>query len=118
MPNGNLPAITPAAFQVLLALARGRSHGYAIMGYVDELTAGSAKLGPGTLYRTLSRLSADGLVEEVTGRTGNGPHDARRRYYRLTELGRTVAVREARLLDRLTAAAAEAGLLDRQARSA
>ncbi|MEU6642161.1 PadR family transcriptional regulator [Saccharomonospora sp. NPDC046836] len=118
MAMGNPPPLTPAAFQVLLALARGRAHGYGIMGFVNELTGGSVQLGPGTLYRTLSRLAADGLIEEAPGMTHTGPHDARRRYYQLTELGRQAAGREAALIGRLAVAAAEAGLLDQREASA
>ncbi|WP_199432430.1 PadR family transcriptional regulator [Qaidamihabitans albus] len=118
MAKGNPPPLTPAAFQVLLALARGRAHGYRIMGFVSEITDGSVQLGPGTLYRTLARLAADGLVEEAPDMSEDEPHDARRRYYQLTGLGRQVAAREARLLERLTAAAADAGLLSRQEKSA
>ncbi|SFP32255.1 Transcriptional regulator PadR-like family protein [Amycolatopsis arida] len=111
MADGTPPAVTPAAFQVLLALARGRAHGYAIMGFVGEITDGAVQLGPGTLYRTLARLAADGLVEEAPEERADEPHDARRRYYRLTRLGWEVARREAELVDRLAAAAAAAGLL-------
>jgi DNA-binding PadR family transcriptional regulator len=106
------PPLTPAAFQVLLALAAGNAHGYAVMRYVDRLTGGTVRLGPGTLYRTIGRLLADGLVEEVAGAEPDAPHDARRRYYRLTAAGRRAAGAEAALLDRLAAAAAAAGLLD------
>ncbi|PXY21034.1 PadR family transcriptional regulator [Prauserella muralis] len=118
MAQRNLPPVTPAGFQVLLALAGGRAHGYGIMGFVGEITGGSVQLGPGTLYRTLARLAADGLVQEAPGMSEDEPHDARRRYYQLTDLGRQVAVREAELLERLTAAAVDAGLLDGQARTA
>jgi DNA-binding PadR family transcriptional regulator len=118
MPDGNLPSLTPAAFQVVLALARGNAHGYGIMGFVSELTGGSVQLGPGTLYRTLARLAADGLVEEIADMREDEPHDSRRRYYRLTELGRRTAEKETALLERLVAAAAEAGLSGRQADSA
>lgn len=112
MTTGNPQTVTPAAFQVLLALARGRAHGYRIMGFVDELTDGSVQLGPGTLYRTIARLVADGLAEEVTeADDADAPHDARRRYYRLTERGWHVARREAALLARLVDASSEAGLL-------
>lgn len=111
MADGNPAPLTPAAFQVLLALAGGRAHGYAIMGFVAEVTGGSVQLGPGTLYRTLARLAADGLVEETPGERAGEPHDARRRYYRLTVAGRATAEREARLLERLLVAAASAGLL-------
>ncbi|HZD03032.1 MAG TPA: PadR family transcriptional regulator [Actinomycetes bacterium] len=105
------PPLTPAAFQVLLALAAGKAHGYAVMQFVEQVTAGAARLGPGTLYRTISRLLADGLVEEVGGGDPEAPHDARRRYYRLTDLGWQSAGAEAALLQRLVAAAAQADLL-------
>ncbi|SDX72919.1 Transcriptional regulator PadR-like family protein [Amycolatopsis xylanica] len=104
--------LTPAGFQVLLALAGGKAHGYGIMGFISEVTGGSVQLGPGTLYRTLARLAADGLLEEVPDAREDEPHDARRRYYRLTPQGRERAAQEAALLSRLVAAAGQAGLLD------
>jgi DNA-binding PadR family transcriptional regulator len=106
-----IPPLTPAAFQVLLALATGQAHGYAVMQFIEQVTAGTVRLGPGTLYRTIGRLLADGLVEEVEGGDPEAPHDARRRYYRLTPLGRQAAEAEAALLQRLVAAATQAGLL-------
>jgi DNA-binding PadR family transcriptional regulator len=106
-----VPPLTPAAFQVLLALAAGQAHGYAVMQFVEQVTAGTVRLGPGTLYRTIARLLADGLVEEAEGGDPAAPHDARRRYYRLTPLGRQAAQAEAALLQRLAAAAIQAGLL-------
>jgi DNA-binding PadR family transcriptional regulator len=109
--------LTPAAFQVLLALAAGNAHGYAVMRYVDRLTGGGVRLGPGTLYRTIGRLLADGLVEEVEAAEPDAPHDARRRYYRLTSSGRRAAEAEADLLARLAAAAADAGLVGQGRRS-
>jgi DNA-binding PadR family transcriptional regulator len=108
--NPVLP-LTPAAFQVLVALAAGHAHGYAVMQFIEQTTAGTVRLGPGTLYRTIGRLLADGLVEEVAGGDPDAPHDARRRYYRLTPLGRQAAAAEAALHQRLTAAAIQAGLL-------
>jgi DNA-binding PadR family transcriptional regulator len=105
------PPLTPAAFQVLVALAAGQAHGYAVMRFVEQATAGTVRLGPGTLYRTIGRLLADGLVEEVQGGDPAAPHDARRRYYRLTPQGRRAATAEAALLQRLVAAATGAGLL-------
>ncbi|MGV9367842.1 PadR family transcriptional regulator [Amycolatopsis sp. NPDC003731] len=108
MADGN--PLTPAAFQVLLALATGpggRAHGYGIMGFVAEVTGGAVQLGPGTLYRTLTRLAADGLAEEFPG------EDSRRRYYRITPAGRAAAARETALLARLVAAAGDAGLTAR-----
>jgi DNA-binding PadR family transcriptional regulator len=111
MTVNSIPPLTPAAFQVLLALAAGEAHGYAVMRFVEQVTAGSVRLGPGTLYRTIGRLLADGLVEEVEGGDPAAPHDARRRYYRLTPLGRQAAKTEAAQLERLVAAATQAGLL-------
>jgi DNA-binding PadR family transcriptional regulator len=110
-PGRPLQPLTPAAFQVLLALAAGNAHGYAVMRFVERLTDGGVRLGPGTLYRTIGRLLADGLVEEVEGGEPDAPHDARRRYYRLTEAGRRAAMAEAELIGRLASAAVEAGLL-------
>ena len=111
MTVNSVPPLTPAAFQVLLALAAGEAHGYAVMRFVEEVTDATVRLGPGTLYRTIGRLLADGLVEEVEGGDPAAPHDARRRYYRLTPLGLEAATAEAALLQRLVAAAAQAGLL-------
>jgi DNA-binding PadR family transcriptional regulator len=102
--------LTPAGFQVLLALASGRHHGYAVMTFVEEVTGGAVRIGPGTLYRTIARLVADGLVVETDGGEPAAPHDARRRYYDLTPLGREAATREAALLSGLARAAAAAGL--------
>src|SRR2546423_2098906 len=115
MAEGNHPPLTPAAFQVVLALAGGQAHGYRIMGFISEATGGSVQLGPGTLYRTLARLAADGLVEEIADMHKDEPHDARRRYYRLTGLGWQVAAKEAELLNRLLEAAADFGLLSKRA---
>ena len=106
-----IPPLTPAAFQVLLALATGQAHGYAVMQFIEQVTDATVRLGPGTLYRTIGRLLADGLVEEVPGGDPDAPHDARRRYYRLTPQGRQAAHAEAELLQRMVAAATQAGLL-------
>jgi DNA-binding PadR family transcriptional regulator len=105
------PPLTPAGFQVLLALAAGHSHGYAVMGFVERVTDGAVRLGPGTLYRTIARLVADGLVTETGGGDPAAPHDSRRRYYALTPRGREAAAKEATLLARLADAASAAGLL-------
>jgi DNA-binding PadR family transcriptional regulator len=107
-----VPALTTAGFQVLLALASGHSHGYAVMGFVDQLTDGQVRLGPGTLYRTLARLVADELVSETETSDPNAPHDARRRYYQLTPLGAQAVREEVELLARMVDAARSAGLLD------
>lgn len=115
MTDRGTPPITPAGFRVLLALASGAGHGYAVMRFVEEISGGTARIGPGTLYRTLQRLTADGLVTEVDVASASPePHDARRRYYELTDLGRATAAGEAELLARLVAVATDAGLLGRR----
>lgn len=108
--------MTPAAFHVLLALAAGHAHGYAVMRHTAQVTGGAVRLGPGTLYRTISRLAADGLVAE-TDQSGDpdAPHDARRRYYQLTPAGRAAAQAEAERMAVLVRAATDAGLLDASA---
>jgi len=99
-PQSALP-LTPAAFHILLALADGEKHGYAIKLEVETLSAGQIKLGPGTLYGTLKRLLADGWIEESDERPDPKLDDERRRYYRLTDLGNKVVRAEAQRLARL-----------------
>lgn len=86
--------MTPAVFHILLALADGDKHGYGIMKDVESQTAGRIKLGPGTLYGTIKRLLAADLIVEVDERPDPQLDDERRRYYRLTALGRKLAVEE------------------------
>jgi len=109
-PVNPTPPLTQAGFLVLLALASGERHGYAVMRFAEEATSGRVRLPPGTLYRTISRLLADGLVEETEDSDRDAPHDARRRYYRLTGLGRLAVQGEADLMAALSSAAARAGL--------
>lgn len=90
--------LTPVVFQILLALADQQRHGYGVMLEVEERTGGAVTLRPGTLYRALSRMLEDGWVEEAEGRPDPELDDERRRYYRLTGLGRRVAAAEARRL--------------------
>ena len=100
----NSPAgLTPAMFNVLLALADGDKHGYAILKEVEIST--------GTLYGVIKRLLDDGLVVELTGRQTPQHEDQRRRYYRLTADGRAVAVAEARRLEALVAKARDKRLM-------
>jgi DNA-binding PadR family transcriptional regulator len=97
--------LTPAIAHILLALADGERHGYAIMQEVERLTGGSARMGPGTLYGTINRLLAAGLVEETPGPARGAAEDERRRYYALTRLGAEVLEAEtARLATLLEAA--------------
>jgi DNA-binding PadR family transcriptional regulator len=78
--------LTPAVLHVLLSLAEGERHGYAILKDVQTQTDHRVRLGPGTLYGTLQRLMELGWVEETDG--PSQPVDERRRYYRLTRSGR------------------------------
>ena len=103
MSNAQTP-LTPAMFNVLLALAQEDLHGYAILKEVAEQTAGEVQLSTGTLYGIIKRLLADGLIVE-TRRPEIENDDARRRYYHLTEAGREVAVAEARRMEKLVARA-------------
>ena len=98
MPPDTLP-LTPAAFQILLALADGEQHGYAIMKEVAGRPEGGLRLGAGTLYGTLNRLLAGGLVEEAGERADADSADERRRYYRITTRGLKAARAEARRLE-------------------
>ncbi len=79
--------LTPAAFHILLALAGGERHGYAIMQEVARVTDGGTRLGPGTLYWTIKRLLDQGLIVEAAERPDPALDDERRRYYRLTLSG-------------------------------
>jgi DNA-binding PadR family transcriptional regulator len=103
--------LTPAVFHILLALAEGERHGYAIMREVAQQSGGRMRLGPGTLYGSLRRLLEEGLIEETEARPDPALDDERRRYYRLTPEGRRVAEAEAARLDALARTARERGLL-------
>lgn len=97
--------LTPALFHVLVSLADGDRHGYAIITEVRSRTAGEVRLSTGTLYGIVKRLLADGLIAESRSRSAAAHDDQRRRYYRLTPLGRHVARAEAERLDRVVAQA-------------
>jgi DNA-binding PadR family transcriptional regulator len=102
--------LTPAAFHVLVALAGGEAHGYAILKEVEARTAGRVRLSTGTLYGLVRRFLEDGWIEETPRRPGQAD-DPRRRTYRLTPLGRRVAAAEARRLESMVAAARARRLL-------
>jgi len=94
-------------FQILVSLADGDCHGYAIMRQVAEDTDGSLQLGPGTLYGCLKRMLAARLIEESDERPDPALDDERRRYYRITDFGaRTVRAEAQRLATAVTAARA------------
>jgi DNA-binding PadR family transcriptional regulator len=97
--------LTPAEFQVLVALADGEKHGYAIGKEVTRRTDGQVLLRAATLYTVIKRLLADALIEESTARPDPALDDERRRYYRLTDRGRTIAIAEARRLEQTLAQA-------------
>ncbi len=86
---------------MMLALLKGQSHGYAIKEEVAARSAGQVTLGPGTLYRTIRDLLRDGLIEEVEERPAPEEDDERRRYYRISDLGRLVVAAEAQRLEAL-----------------
>ena len=97
---GPLP-LTPAILHVLLALADGERHGYAIMQEVERLTGGRVRLGPGTLYGSIKRMLAAGLIEEADERPDPALDDERRRYYRVTARGRRATAAEVERLSGL-----------------
>lgn len=92
-------------FQVLVALADGEKHGYAILKEVTRRTEGKVVLRAGTLYTAIRRFVNDGLIAESDERPDPALDDERRRYYRLTDRGRTVALAET---ERLTETVAQA----------
>ncbi|MGB7538214.1 MAG: PadR family transcriptional regulator [Anaerolineales bacterium] len=93
--------LTPAVFHILLSLADGEKHGYGIMKNVEAQTHGQIKMGPGTMYGSIKRMLAAGLIEETEERPDPELDDERRRYYRLTAAGRKVTVAETQRLTRV-----------------
>jgi DNA-binding PadR family transcriptional regulator len=90
--------LTPPVLHTLVALADGDKHGYAILKEIARRTDGAVRLSAGTLYALIRRAEADGLIVETDERPDLALDDERRRYYRLTPLGRRVAAAE---IDRL-----------------
>ena len=83
-----------AAIHILVALGASERHGYSIMQEVEALSDGQMRLAPGTLYTNIKRLLAAGLIEESDERPDPALDDERRRYYRLTDTGRTAVAAE------------------------
>jgi DNA-binding PadR family transcriptional regulator len=110
--NKFLP-LSPANLHILVALAGGELHGYGIMQEVHSASNGRYKLGPGTLYDNLQRLLDDGLVQETARRDA----DPRRRYYRLTSLGKSIVAAEIERLE-IIFKKVKSQLYGRQARNA
>ncbi|WP_158748366.1 PadR family transcriptional regulator [Acidobacterium sp. S8] len=106
-PEKHLP-LTPAVFAILLALVDGEKHGYAIMQEARQHTT----MGPGTLYGSIDRLLASGLVRE----TGIS-EDERRRYYALTALGKRVIMAETQRLERAIQLARRKGIKASEAKA-
>jgi len=96
--------LKPNWFHILLALSGDEQHGYGIMQEVLERTGGKVRLWPATLYGALKRLMDEDLIEESSNRPVAEADDARRRYYRLTRLGRRVLEAESRRLEELVRA--------------
>lgn len=125
-PHGLLP-LTPVVLHILLALADGHGadsdtaggkHGYAVAQEVEAMTDGQIRMGPGTLYGSIQRMLTTGLIEEVSRSKGaarsrpeRAPEDERRRYYRLTVLGRRALELELARLARVVTVARSKHLL-------
>jgi len=92
------PALTPAVFHILLALAAGPLHGYGIMQAVEETAGDEPRMGPGTIYGSLQRMEEAGLVKELAARA-----DDRRRMFALLPAGRRALALEAERVLRLAA---------------
>src|ERR687898_2605034 len=109
-PEGYLP-LTPAVLDIMVALGNEELHGYAIMQEVRRRTDGQRRLAPGTLYRSLKQMEQRGWVAQSEERPEAGLDDERRRYYRLTEIGRRIALAEVERLEGLVDAARSKGFV-------
>jgi DNA-binding PadR family transcriptional regulator len=112
MPSVPAVPLSPVVFAILLSLADGDKHGYAIMKDVRTPAGGGIAMGPGTLYGSVERMMRDGLVTE-----SGVSDDERRRYYRLTAQGRRVLAGELERLDATIRTARGMGLLANRGRS-
>jgi DNA-binding PadR family transcriptional regulator len=99
-PDALLPLSTPV-LQILLTLTEQDLHGYGIIGDVADRTEGDVRLSTSTLYGAIKRMMRDGLVEESGFRADPSTDDQRRRYYRITDFGRSVLQSEAHRIERL-----------------
>ena len=107
----DLTPLSPAVFHILLSLAGGERHGYALRREIAQRTGGKLKLGPGVLYGSIHKMLAWELIEESDERPDPHLDDERRRYYRITPHGRKVALAEAaRMRDLVQLAAARFGV--------
>lgn len=108
----SLLPLSPAVLAILLSLAEGDKHGYAIMKDARSPQGGGIQMGPGTLYGSIDRMLRDQLVEE-----SDRQDDERRRYYRLTAQGRAALAAELERLDSAVSSARSLGLLPHRGRS-
>jgi len=95
--------LRPVTFQILLTLAGGERHGYGITQDIAGRTSAKMRLEPGNLYRSLRTMLDDSLIEESERRPAPDLDDERRRYYRITSLGRRVAAAEIARLEAVIA---------------
>ena len=109
-PESYLP-LTAAVLDIMVTLGDEELHGYAIMQEVRRRTEERRRLAPGTLYRSLKQMEERGWVVESEERPDPDLDDERRRYYRLTDLGRRVALAEVERLEGLVGAARLKGLI-------
>lgn len=116
MDTESLLPLPAATFHILMALAAGEKHGYAIIQDVAERTGGALKLSAGTLYRSIARMLDQGLILESAERPAPEEDDERRRYYRLTAAGEAAARAEARRLEQLLDLARRSGFAEGGAR--
>jgi DNA-binding PadR family transcriptional regulator len=112
-PTGNAQPLSPAVFQVLLSLADGEKHGYAILKDVEEHSEGEVRLSTGTLYAIIKRLLDEAQIAECRNRPHAEDDDQRRRYYRLTPKGRAIAAAEVERMERLVVRARDRKLVKR-----
>ncbi len=116
VPEDLIP-LTPRVFHILLALVDEEQHGYRIMKEVETRSGGKVRIGPGTLYEAIQRLVKNQLIEESSDRPDAAMDDQRRRYYRLTQLGRGVLAAESERLAALVGYARSKDLV-KEAKSA
>ncbi len=109
-PESFLP-LPPATFHILIAVADEDRHGYGIIGDIEDRTSGKLRLSAGTLYRSIQRMVEQGLLIETEDRPAPEFDDERRRYYRITPLGRRVAKAEAQRLSNLVDQARAIGFI-------
>ncbi len=114
LPDANeFVPLKPDVFAVLLVLLDGDAHGYAIMQQAPAQSTGTGQLQAGALYRILKRMLDENLITELERQQVDGAPDKRRRYYRISALGRDVAAAEARRMAELLAFSQTRDLLEK-----